>query len=123
MALPRRPEQRLPVVRCRPASEPCVVMRRQPEPGAHRSANKGESVSLDGQQLVATINGEPTTKRAPVEAPVEFMVANEVIERTKLSRTTIWRLIKSGSFPKPSKLGKTRLIWRTAAVEAWIRAL
>ena len=37
-----------------------------------------------------------------------------------LSRTTVWRKVKAGEFPKPIELGPTRRAWRVGAVKAWL---
>ena len=47
----------------------------------------------------------------------------EVVRVTGLSKTTIWRRVRSGDFPAPVKLGSltTRSIgWREEEIERWI---
>ena len=47
----------------------------------------------------------------------------EVVETTGLSKTTIWRRLRSGDFPIPVKLGgpDSRLIgWKQEDIEEWI---
>ncbi len=44
----------------------------------------------------------------------------EVMRRTGLSRTTIYRLMKAGTFPKPVPLGARLNLWSAAEIEAWI---
>ena len=47
----------------------------------------------------------------------------EVVKITGLSKTTIWRRVKSGDFPAPLRLGSlaTRSVgWREGEVERWI---
>ena len=47
----------------------------------------------------------------------------EVVEVTGLSKTTIWRRVKSGDFPAPVRLGSlaTRSIgWRSGQVQEWL---
>ena len=47
----------------------------------------------------------------------------EVVELTGLSKTTLWRWVRSGDFPMPVKLGSlgTRSIgWREGEIERWI---
>ena len=47
----------------------------------------------------------------------------EVVEVTGLSKTTIWRRVKSGDFPAPVRLGSlaTRSVgWREGEVETWL---
>jgi prophage regulatory protein len=43
----------------------------------------------------------------------------QVRERTGLSRTTIHRLIKAGSFPRPKSLGARAVGWKLSAVKSW----
>lgn len=46
----------------------------------------------------------------------------EVCARTGLTKSTLYRLIKSGDFPSPLPLvGRTRA-WDAAAVDSWIAA-
>jgi predicted DNA-binding transcriptional regulator AlpA len=37
-----------------------------------------------------------------------------------LSRTTIWRRVHDGTFPRPIRLSGNVLAWRVDQVEAWI---
>lgn len=49
----------------------------------------------------------------------------EVVEITGLSRTTIWRRVKSGDFPAPVRLGSlgTRSVgWRESAIREWLES-
>jgi len=43
-----------------------------------------------------------------------------VTERTSLSRTTLWRLVRRGEFPKPVQVSPGRVAWSEASVNAWI---
>ena len=45
-----------------------------------------------------------------------------VTDRTSLSRTTIWRLVRRGEFPKPITVSPGRVAWSEAEVNAWIVA-
>ena len=50
----------------------------------------------------------------------------EVVKLTGLSRTTIWRRVRSGDFPAPVKLGSlaSRSVgWRESEIEEWIEQL
>ena len=44
----------------------------------------------------------------------------EVLSRTGLSRTTIWRKIRSGDFPAPIQLGPNSVGWPEHEVDAWV---
>jgi prophage regulatory protein len=48
---------------------------------------------------------------------------NDVIKITSLSRSTIYRHIKTGSFPKPVKVGDATIRWRENDVVEWVRSL
>ena len=46
--------------------------------------------------------------------------AQKVAEQISVSVSQLRRMTKSGSFPKPIKLSKTRVGWLEADVDAWI---
>ena len=49
----------------------------------------------------------------------------EVVRATGLSKTTIWRRVRTGDFPAPLKLGSltARSIgWRQGEIEKWINS-
>lgn len=43
-----------------------------------------------------------------------------IMQRTALSRSHLYALMKEGKFPKPLKLGVRSVGWRVQDVEAWI---
>lgn len=43
----------------------------------------------------------------------------QIMELFPVSRVTVYRLIKSGDFPQPVKMGRTSL-WRYAHLKQWI---
>ena len=45
---------------------------------------------------------------------------NQVIDRVGLSKSTMWRLIKAGRFPKPISLGPRAVGWLEDEIESWI---
>lgn len=44
-----------------------------------------------------------------------------VLERTGLSRSTLYRKINGGTFPKQIRIAARCAGWRESAVEAWLR--
>jgi prophage regulatory protein len=44
-----------------------------------------------------------------------------VLDRTGLSRSTLYRKIDRGEFPKQVKLSERCAGWRESAIEAWLR--
>lgn len=47
----------------------------------------------------------------------------DVMDRTGLGSSTIYRYISAGRFPAPVKIGGYAARWRESDVEAWIGAL
>ena len=47
--------------------------------------------------------------------------APEVMARTGLSRTTIWRRIRAGTFPPPYELGANSVGWPAAEISEWVK--
>ena len=54
--------------------------------------------------------------------PAALLRPRDVFKRVALSRTTIWRRVREGSFPTPVNLGPKRIAWREADIVAWIEA-
>jgi prophage regulatory protein len=44
----------------------------------------------------------------------------QVCEMTGIARSTIYKYIADGTFPKSFKLGQRVCVWRVATIEAWI---
>ena len=44
----------------------------------------------------------------------------EVQERTGLSRSAIYRLMREGDFPLPQRVGQRAVRWRESDLEAWL---
>ena len=49
-----------------------------------------------------------------------FLRLPEVLRRTGLSRSTLYRKLKQGQFPSSRQLGKRAVGWRESDVIAWI---
>lgn len=52
--------------------------------------------------------------------PERIIRLHTVLDRTGLSRTTIYRKIKEGTFPTQVKLGVHGAGWHESAINAWI---
>ena len=48
--------------------------------------------------------------------------APEVVAATGLSRTTIWRRVRAGTFPAPAILGENSIGWPAAAIAEWLES-
>ena len=54
---------------------------------------------------------------------VQILRTQAVLNATGISRTTLWRRVRSGDFPRPLRLGgpTTRAVgWRRAEVQRWL---
>lgn len=56
------------------------------------------------------------------EYPGRLLPPPVVTDRTSLSRTTLWRMVRRGEFPKPVQVSPGRVAWPENAVNAWISA-
>jgi predicted DNA-binding transcriptional regulator AlpA len=46
----------------------------------------------------------------------------QVAKRLRVSRITVWRMVKAGQFPAPLSTAKRRTVWRALDVNAWCKA-
>jgi len=46
----------------------------------------------------------------------------EILTMLGISKSTLYRSIASGNFPKPFKLGERLNAWRVETIEAWLAA-
>ncbi len=95
-----------------------------------RSQGKISFIQLDnntveyfGYQLLEYILGAvnpATTTKKPPSSSERIIRCKDVIEKTGLSRSTIWRMEKEKTFPARISLGKGSVGWRLSEVETWI---
>jgi len=50
----------------------------------------------------------------------QYMRINEVCNTLAISKSTIYRMIKSNEFPKPTHLGRRKSRWLVKTVTDWI---
>lgn len=63
-----------------------------------------------------------TTLTAPATGALILERLSQVTARTGLCRSSLYRAIAAGDFPKPIKLGERASAWSAAEVDAWIAA-
>lgn len=56
------------------------------------------------------------------EQPETIIRLPEVMNRTSLSRSTIYAYIKKGMFPKPIKIGLRAVGWHESEIIDWIKS-
>jgi prophage regulatory protein len=54
------------------------------------------------------------------ETPDRILRLNAVLDRTGLSRSTMYRKIQQGTFPAQVKIATRCTGWRESAVKAWL---
>lgn len=55
------------------------------------------------------------------DTPERIVRIKTVLERTGLSRSTMYRKMDNGTFPRNIKLSARCAGWRESAIEAWMR--
>ena len=50
----------------------------------------------------------------------QMLRAPEVMARTGLSRVTIWRRVRAGTFPAPVELGENSIGWPESEIAGWL---
>jgi len=59
---------------------------------------------------------------------MEAQMASQILRRlevqriTGLSKATLWRLVKTGDFPRPIKLSERAVGWKASEIDAWIES-
>lgn len=76
---------------------------------------------LDTRDLVARSPFEMEKHMQPVPLCLrKLRDVSEVTAATGLSRSSIYRAIRSGEFPKPIKISASRVAWIEDELEGWI---
>lgn len=57
------------------------------------------------------------------KSELRILRSPQVQAKTGLSRTTLWRRVKDGSFPMPVSLRGNSIGWISDEVDDWIRSL
>ncbi len=49
-----------------------------------------------------------------------LLTRKQVSARCQLARTTVYRLMRSGEFPEPVRVGVRAVRWREAEIDEWL---
>lgn len=63
------------------------------------------------------------TNATAFDTPDILLKIHDVKLQTGLGKTTIYKRIKAGTFPKPRGLGENCVRWRQSDIQAWIATL
>jgi prophage regulatory protein len=67
-------------------------------------------------------NGRNGNGNGHDKPPSKVLRCPEVVDRTGISRATIYRLMDEGKFPRSHQLSPGAVGWSEAEIEAWITA-
>ena len=56
----------------------------------------------------------------PTPPPGRLIRRKELEDRIGLARSTIYRMMNKGEFPKPVKIGRRAVAWPESEIERWI---
>lgn len=56
-----------------------------------------------------------------LDSPDRILRINVVLERTGLSRSTLYRRIQAGKFPAQIRIAERCTGWRESAINGWLR--
>jgi prophage regulatory protein len=79
-----------------------------------------KSVALEQLSNASSVGVLETETRVSSSVPLRLLRFGEVRQRTGLSRSTIWRMERSGIFPRRIKVSVNVVAWREDEVDAWI---
>ncbi|WP_410677666.1 helix-turn-helix transcriptional regulator [Avibacterium paragallinarum] len=55
------------------------------------------------------------------EKKERFISLNEVLERTSLSKSTIYNYMRKNKFPKSITISSNRVVWVESEIDNWIK--
>jgi len=92
--------------------------------GLNHIAEISKNISQEIPAPTKTIVYDPLSTDKLAEKPPECLIRiKEVSLLMGVSRSTIFRMVKDGSFPKPLDLGSRFKAWQKQTVVNWINAL
>ena len=67
-----------------------------------------------------TSSSRTTTTSSAAPSPLRALRIAEVSQRVGLGRSSVWRMVKDGEFPKPRQLTSHAVGWLESEVEDWL---
>jgi prophage regulatory protein len=91
-----------------------VIRRTKNTPLPTREDDASKTAVVESMEDRAAL-GEPRLRRMINE--------KEVLEIVRVGRSTLWRMVKAGKFPKPKHIATNRRVWFLDEVIAWQNSL
>ena len=57
-----------------------------------------------------------------IQEAERLLTCHEVLDRTRISRSTIYRAMREGRFPLPLKIGVKAIRWRAVEIDEWLES-
>lgn len=92
-----------------------------PRPG--KTQNGGQTVSHSNDNAPASDVKSEMPASSAASGLDRILRQSQVLGLTGLSRSTIWRRVQSGDFPKPVRLSSAAVGWRESELAAWMDSL
>ncbi len=73
------------------------------------------------KNVTDNVSSTAEDKEADAGFPERIIRTKELVKMTGLSRTTIWRMEKVGTFPHRVSLGTVSMGWRWSEVNEWMK--
>ena len=90
-------------------------------PLPYREATNMEQPQPSWPRSTAGRSAVPTNHKTLIELPsTGYVRLPQVIALVPFSKSTLWRQVKTGAFPKPVKLSARITAWRVEDVRRWI---
>ena len=53
------------------------------------------------------------------QSPGPLLRLTDVMRETSLSKTSVYRFIREGTFPRPRRIGRRCVAWPASEIDAW----
>jgi prophage regulatory protein len=63
---------------------------------------------------------EHLTQSLEIRRRAQMLKMVDLVQILRISRSSIYELIKTGRFPRSVQLGKRRVVWRLVDIESWL---
>ena len=74
--------------------------------------------------MMKTLILEQAARHVQQHQVVDYLISRKTVEKLSgLSRATIYRLMKSGKFPRPLSIGTGSVRWRQSDIISWQQSL
>lgn len=71
---------------------------------------------------MTTTDTKSSTSSTPQKKAIDdrFIRVDEVLQKTSLSKSALYRYIADQTFPRPTKIGKKSIVWRLSVIDSWM---